>query len=220
MLEQGVDAREELGAAITRLIGDTNVFDTDEDKHFRDTRRNAWIAEGVAHALMVVRARADTAFFVGPVQAIKAQHSIPSQQGLDSVAIYTEDSLAVVAIGESKASRNDGSGQLTEAARMFQEIDEGKYGVELRAEVSSLRDVLSDDLAAQVYGGLWRKSRCYVPVIVHERPFEPIAKRTTLGSLEPPIERRRLIALQLTNFHTFFDSVANAMRTALPEVML
>lgn len=220
MLEQGVDARTELGAVITRLIGDTNVFDTDESRRFRDTRRNAWIAEGVAHALLVVRARTDTALLIGPVHALKAQHSIPSQQGLDGVAIYTEDSLPVIAIGESKASRNDGSGQLTEAARMFHKIDEDKYGVELRAEVSSLRDVLSDDLAAQVYGGLWRKSRCYVPVIVHERPFEPIAMRNTLGSLEPPIERRRLIALQLTNFHAFFDSVADAMRAALPEVML
>lgn len=220
MLEEGPDARAELGAAITRLIGDTNVFETARAEHFRDTRRNAWIAEGVAHALLVVRARTDTAFIVGPVHALKVQHSIPSQQGLDMVAIYSDNSAAVVAIGESKASRNGGSDQLTEATSMFKKIDEGEYGVELRAALSSLRKVLSDDLAAQVTGALWRKSRCYLPVIVHEAPFELTGRRPTLGALEPPVKRRRLLALRLANFHAFFDAVADAMRAALAEVVI
>jgi V8-like Glu-specific endopeptidase len=219
MLEEGPDARAELGAAITRLIGDTNFFETDRAEHFRDTRRNAWIAEGVAHALLVVRARTGTAFLVGPVHALKAQHSIPSQQGLDMVAIYSDNSAAVVAIGESKASRNSGSDQLTEATGMFKKIDEGEYGVELRAELSSLRKVLSDDLAIQVTGALWRKSRCYLPVIVHEAPFELTGRRPTLGALEPPVERLRLLALRLADFHAFFDAVADAMRAALAEVV-
>jgi hypothetical protein len=220
MLEEGPDARAELGAAITRLIGDTNFFETDRAEHFRDTRRNAWIAEGVAHALLVVRARTGTAFLVGPVHALKAQHSIPSQQGLDMVAIYSDNSAAVVAIGESKASRNSGSDQLTEATGMFKKIDEGEYGVELRAELSSLRKVLSDDLAIQVTGALWRKSRCYLPVIVHEAPFELTGRRPTLGALEPPVERLRLLALRLADFHAFFDAVADAMRAALAEVVI
>ena len=220
MLEEGPEARAELEAAITRLMGDTNVFETEIAERFRDTRRNAWIAEGVAHALLVVRARADTAFLVGPVHAIKAQHSIPSQQGIDLVAIYSDNSAAVVAIGESKASRNGGSDQLTEATSMFKKIDEGEYGVELRAELSSLRKVLSDDLATQVTGALWRKSRCYLPVIVHEAPFELTSSRPTLEALEPPVERRRLLALLLSDFHAFFDAVADAMRAALAEVVI
>ncbi|MCA1607681.1 MAG: hypothetical protein LC775_19940 [Acidobacteria bacterium] len=220
MLEEGPDARAELKATLMRLIGDTNLFETEKAKRFRDTQRNAWIAEGIAHALSVVRARTDTAFLVGPVHALKAQHSIPSQQGLDMVAIYSDNSVAVVAIGESKASRNGGSDQLTEATSMFKKIDEGEYGVELRAEISSLRNVLSDDLATQVTGALWRKSRCYLPIIVHEVPFELTGRRPTLGELEPPVERRRLLALRLANFHAFFDAVADAMRAALTEVVI
>lgn len=220
MLEEGSDARAELGAAITRLIGNSNVFETENEKRFRDTRRNAWIAEGVAHALLVVRARTDTAFLVGPVHALKAQHSIPSQQGIDMVAIYSDNSAAVVAIGESKASRNGGSDQLTEATSMFKKIDHGEYGIELRAELSSLRNVLSEELATQVTGALWRKSRCYLPVIIHEAPFELTSRRPTLGALEPPVERRRLLALRLGRFHGFFDAVADAMRAALPEVVI
>ncbi|MGZ3148033.1 hypothetical protein ACVDFE_39875 [Lentzea chajnantorensis] len=219
MLEQGVDAQIELREAVIRLIGDTNVFVAEGEIKFRDTRRNAWIAEGVAHALLVVRARIDTAFLVGPVYALKAQHSIPSQQGLDLVAIYTDNSDVVVAIGESKASREDGSAQLTEAAGMFKKIDEGNYGVELRSVLSSLRNVLSDDLAVQVTGGIWRRHRCYFPVIVHETAFTLTTARPTLGALEPPVDRRRLLALRLMGFHAFFDLVADAMRAAVAEVV-
>lgn len=220
LLEQGIDARHELSEAITRLVGNSNEFDTPQAEKFRDTCRNAWIAEGVGHALLVVRARADTEFLVGPVHALKAQHNIPSQPGLDLVAIYSDGPSLVVAIGESKASREGGSAQLTEAAGMFKEIDEGKYGVELRSEIGSLRNVLSDDLASRIAGGIWRDSRCYLPLIVHETPFSPTASRSTLGSLAPPRERRRLIALRLAQFHCFFNAVADAMRMAVAEVII
>lgn len=220
MLEQGVDAQIETRDAVVRLIGEQNSFATPGEITFRDTRRNAWIAEGVAHALLVVRARVDTDFLVGPVHALKAQHDVPSQQGLDLVAVYTDNAEVVVAIGESKASRLDGGGQLTEAAGMFKKIDQGIYGVELRTVLSSLRNVLSDDLAVQVTGGIWRSRRCYLPVIVHETPFAPTAARPTFGVLEPPVERRRLLALRLVDFHAFFDLVADAMRAAVVEVVV
>lgn len=220
MLEDGPDARKELGATITSLIGDTNLFSTDKEVQFRDTRRNAWIAEGVAHALLVVRARAETAVLAGPVHALKAQHSVPSQQGLDLVAIYTDGSSAVVAIGESKASCNGGSDQLTEATSMFRQIDDGHYGVELRAELSSLRNVLKSDLAIQVTGALWRESRCYLPVIVHGAPFNVTGQRPALNKLKPPIARRRLLAIRLDDFYGFFDRVADAMRSAVAEVII
>jgi len=38
--------------------------------------------------------------------------------------------------------------------------------------------------------------------------------------LEPPVERRRLLALLLSDFHAFFDAVADAMRAALAEVVI
>ncbi|WP_433521583.1 hypothetical protein ACQPZ2_30315 [Nocardia pseudovaccinii] len=220
LLGQGIDARMELAATVSRLVGDTNIFVDAAAEKFRDTQRNAWIAEGVAHALLVVRALYDSALLVGPVHALKAQHSRPSQQGLDLVAIYSDNAELMVAIGESKASRSGGSAQLTEAASMFRQIDNDEYGPELRSELLALRKFLSGDLVNQVTSSLWLEKKCYVPVIVHEREFDVVGDRPSLGALKPPLARRRLVALRLVDFHAFFDSIADAMRAGISEVVL
>jgi hypothetical protein len=219
LLARGADAQAELAATVRALVRDSNDCLDASDERFRDTRRNAWIAEGLVHALLVVRARANTASLPGPVHALTQPHQIPSQQGLDAVAIYVDDQGPAVAIGESKASRTDGSGQLTDAASIFTAIDDGDYGPHLRAALLSLRRVLPNDLAPQVSDALWREHRCYLPVIVFETPFDPLATRPTLAGLEPPAARRRLVALQLTAFHAFFDAVADAMRAAVVWVV-
>lgn len=219
LLARGVDAQAELAATVRALVRETNACLDASDERFRDTRRNAWIAEGLAHALLVVRARADTASLAGPVHALTQPHQIPTQQGLDTVAIYVDDRGPVVAIGESKASRADGSGQVTDAASIFAAIDNGDYGPHLRAALLSLRRVLPDNLASQVSNALWREHRCYLPVVVFETPFDPQASRQVLARLEPPAARRRLIALRLNNFHDFFDAVADSMRAAIVEVV-
>lgn len=219
LLAEGVDAQAELAATVRALVRETNVCVDDGDKRFRDTRRNAWIAEGLAHALLVLRARADTACLVGPVHALTQPHQIPTQQGLDVVAIYVDDQGPVVAIGESKASRADGSGQVTDAASIFAAIDGGDYGPHLRAALLSLRRVLPDSLAPRVSNALWQEHRCYLPVIVFGTPFDPQADRRVLARLKPTTSRRRLIALQLSNFHEFFDAVADSMRAAVSEVV-
>jgi len=220
LLARGADARAELTRTVQRLIGASNSFSTDREIRFRDTRRNAWIAEGVVHALLVLRARVDTACLAGPVRALGPPHAIPSQQGLDAVAIYVDGATPVVAIGESKASLDDGSGQLTEAASLFTKVDAGDYGVDLRSAMLALRPVLPPTLAEQVSDALWRHNRCYLPVIVHQTPFSPAANRPALDRLVPPVERRRLLAVRLNDFHGFFDAVADAMRAAVPEVVI
>jgi hypothetical protein len=219
LLARGVDAQTELAATVRALVRDTNDCRGASDELFRDTRRNAWIAEGLAHALLVVRARADTASLAGPVHALTQPHQIPTQQGLDTVAIYVDDQGPVVAIGESKASRGDGTGQVTDAARIFAAIDNGDYGPHLRAALLSLRRVLPDHLVPQVSDALWREHRCYLPIIVFGTEFDPLAERQVLARLEPPPTRRRLIALRLANFHDFFDAVADSMRAAVVEVV-
>ncbi|MGW5724598.1 hypothetical protein [Nocardia beijingensis] len=220
LLGTGVDAQQELRATMSELIGDTNTFVQESEKRFRDTRRNAWIAEAVAHALLVVRARYNSDLLAGPVHALKEQHSKPSQQGLDLVAIYSNDAEVMLAVGESKASRLDGSGQLTESASMFRKIDEGKYGTDLRAALLNLRRVLTTDLLPQVTEALWRDKLCYLPVVFHEKIFDISAERPTLRNLKPPIDRRRLVALRLNDFHAFFDSIADAMRAGISEVVV
>lgn len=220
LLARGVDAQAELVTTVRTLVGGSNKFSTLRDVRFRDTRRNAWIAEGVVHALLVLRARTDTACLTGPVYALTEPHQIPTQQGLDAVAVYVDAGGPVVAIGESKASRRDGSGQLTEAADIFAAVDSGDYGVALRSALMSLRRVLPPSVASEVKDSLWRDHRCYLPVILHETPFNPEAERQVLAKLAPPAERRRLLALRLTDFPAFFDAVADAMRAAVEEVVV
>ena len=220
LLVQGEAGRKELKRTVRRLVRDSNVCRTKKHIRFRDTRRNAWIAEGVVHALLVVRARRDTACLAGPVHALTPPHQLPTQQGFDAVAIYAEKSLPVVAIGESKASRKEGSSQLTEAASIFRRVDKGDYGPQLRSALLSLRRVIPPSLTAQVSDALWREHRCYLPVILHGTAFNPEKDRKALGRLKPPVERRRLLALRLVDFHTFFDDVADAMRKAVSEVAI
>ncbi|MGW3267430.1 hypothetical protein [Streptomyces sp. NPDC001056] len=220
MLPTGLEGQREIEQAVHRLVGTNNQFMTRSEISFRDTKRNAWIAEGVMHALLMVRARSASDMLDGPVQALADLHTIPTQQGLDALAIYSDASGPVVAIGESKASRDDGSAQLTEAATIFRDIDEMKYGPELRAKLGALRRVIHPDLADKVSNALWLEHRCYFPMVVHETYFDLKAKRVVYGRLFPSIDRRRVIGVKLHDFQKFFDDISDAMRSAVREVVI
>jgi hypothetical protein len=219
LLGTTTDARAELDRSVRRIIGDSNNFSTPEAILFRDTSRNAWIAEGVGHALLILRRRHDTCLLSGTVHALCQMHPRPSRQGLDLFAIYEDGNVPIVALGEAKASRDDGSARLTEAAGFFREIDQGDYDVDVRNNLATLKGVLPPDLANQVSDSLWRDRRCYVPTIVHEVAFSATADRETLARLTPPVVCRRVVVCRLAAFHTFFDNVSDAMRNAVAEVI-
>lgn len=219
LLSVGLEDRLELLNDVTELVGANNSFTREEEILFRDTKRNAWIAEGVLHILLVLQGSEPADLLGGRIQALRQLHSIPTQQGFDAVALYLQDGELSIAIGESKASREDGSGQLTEAAKIFKSIDSGEHGRHLRQELTALEGYLSTELAEQVSRAVLKR-RCYVPSIVHEKGFDVRRKRTTLEGLAPPVERKRLLVVQLTDFHGFFDSVADAMRSAVSEIVV
>ena len=93
------------------------------------------------------------------------------------------------------------------------------FGPDLRARLADFRGFLSAELAVQVSDSLWSQSRCYLPMLVHQDDFNLMTRRPTLARLAPPIERRRVIVSRLMSFHAFFDTVADAMRAAVPEVV-
>lgn len=220
LLPEGIDGREEVQRAVVAAVGETNTFITLAELRFRDRVRNPWIAEGLAHALLVVRSRIATACVAGPVRAVSKPHSIPSTPGLDAVAIYELDDQPFVAIGECKATRRRAVEELRKAAGMFSKIDQAVYGPELRSELGTLRDVLSDPLKDKVTNALWQDSACYVPAIVHGEGFDYLADRSWLSTLNPPTERRRVLVLEISAFYAFFDAVADAMRAAVNEVIV
>ena len=219
LLAHGADRRTELVATVENIIGKTNTFDTAEAQAFRDTRRNAWIGEGVAHALLMLAARHEASFIIGRLQTLSEVHPNPTRQGLDSVSTYVSEGALAVAIGESKATCSHGSEQLTEAAELFKQVDEGVYGPDLRARLAAFRHFLPDELAGQVSDALWSQNRCYLPMLVHQDEFNVMTRRPKLAGLALPVERRRVVVCRLADFHAFFDAVADAMRAAVPEVV-
>lgn len=213
------DSVAEVRAQISRLIGPNNDFPSDARKRFRDRVRNPYIAEVIAHALVLLRKRRETACLVGPPAALKNPHADPRRQGLDLIGIYVDDGLPAAAIGEAKASRGYGKRRLKEAAAFFSDIDAGKRGVELRSELGALKHVLNADLRAGIADGFWRNNCCYLPVIVFTDPIGETADNADLGGLDPGQRSVRLVALRLEHFHSFFNEVANQIRLATEELL-
>src|SRR5262249_21810775 len=137
------NSQAELGARVVRVVGSSNSFTTTADKTWRDTRRNPWIAEGIGHLLLFLAGQRNTGCLNGLVAALKSLHAIPTQQGLDLVAIYLREDLPVLATGESKATRADPGGQLTEAAGFFRDIEAHERDGELVADIAMLEPFLA-----------------------------------------------------------------------------
>jgi len=216
----GASGHDEIIASVRRVVGKSNVFQTDADKAFRDRTRNAWIGEGLAHALLVVRSRAETACLSGPVAAISKPHVIPSEAGLDAVAIYDVAGEPFLAIGECKATHDNAVTELRKAARFFARVDGRQYNQHLRSALIALDRVLPAHLAPKVSDAIWNDAACYLPVIVHGKIFDHLKDRDWLASLQPPSDRRRVLVLQISDFHAFFDTVANTMRGEAGSVVL
>jgi hypothetical protein len=220
LLAKGADRAAELNRTVIDIIGPSNEFLTDEDKNFRDSRRNAWIGEGIGHAMLAVTARRKTSCVDGTVFTLSVVHPTPTRQGLDAVCTYARDGALAVGIGEIKTTHSDGSSQLGAAAGLFAHVDAGVYGPDLRNELAAFRRALPADLARQVSDALWSTNGCYMPMIVHEEVFNHSSHRPTLARLNPPVERRRVIVVRFGAFYQFFDSVADAMRAAVREIVV
>lgn len=217
---RGVEKREEVRRLINRVIVAPEDLDQNGLTHWRQTSRDPWIAEVLTHALFVIRRTTVSDSLRGDVVAVLRPHPVPKRQGLDSVAIYDENGAAVVAVGETKASCERGGDELTHACDMFDSVDEGLFGPDLRDAIDLLADVLPSHLAGQVSDNLWRDQRCYVPSIIHEKAFDHSAQRDRLDRLIPPVERKRVLVLRLSTFVHFFDQVAAAMRAAIDEIVI
>jgi hypothetical protein len=217
---QGVENREEIRRVVQRIVGCPADLDAEQQANWRQTWRNGWIAEVVTHALFVIRRSTTSAFLDGDVVALLRPHPVPKRQGLDSVAIYDDESVAVLAVGETKASCERGSEELTRACDMFDDVDAGSFGPDLRDAIDLLADVLPGHLLDQVSDSLWRDQRCYLPAILHETPFDASSPRARLARLQPPAERKRVLVLRLQAFDAFFDAVAAAMPETIDELVV
>lgn len=211
---------DDVRASVSRVVGETNTFVTPAEIQFRDRRRNAWIGEGLAHAILVIRNRRETPCLAGTVSAISPPHTIPSEPGIDAVAIYEVEGRPFLAIGESKATKANGVNEWRKAARFFGKVDEQHYSQELRTALIALDGVIPEHLAPLVGEAIVREGTCYLPVIVHGDAFEHVNERTWMASLSPPVDRRRVLVMPIQDFETFFDVVADTMRAEAGSVVL
>jgi hypothetical protein len=220
---QGVDGREELRRLVAR-IADPGERGGDQLKRWRETWRDPWIAEVLVHALLVITRTHATRIVTGPVHAILAPHPVPKRHGLDALAIYAEPAAAgpvpVMAVGETKASEEDGTGQLTIACDSFDDVEKGLSGPDLRDALKVLAPVLPVELAAGMPEELWKEHRCYLAAIVHEVAFDGTNTRPRLDQLTPVVARKRLASIRTATFQGFFEQVAAAMPAAIDEVVV
>lgn len=220
LLARGVDRREEIRRTVISLIGSDNVFVTSKQRQVRDTRRNAWIGEGVGHALLTLSARRETSCVDGRICTLSEMHQTVTRQGLDSVGTYVQNNVLGVSIGESKSTASNAGINLGDALNLFAEVEEGIHGPDLRARLSAFRYVLEPGLKAQIKDSLWSDNCSYLPIIVYQDDYDFTTNRPKFERLKTPRERRRVIVVQLPNFHAFFDAVADAMRAAIDEVVV
>lgn len=217
---EGVENRAEVLALVERIVSPDPQFDDAAFKNWRETWRDPWLAEVLTHALFVIHRAKTSAFLAGGVVALIRPHPHPKRQGLDSLAIYDEENIAVIAIGETKASRDNASSELTNASGMFDQVDAGLFGPDLRDAIDVLREVLPGHLQGQVSDSLWRQNRCYLPAIFHQSDFDASHPRKSLRRLKPPQVRKRVLVCRLVDFVTFFDAVASAMPDVVAEVVV
>ncbi|MDA0179321.1 hypothetical protein OJ997_03345 [Solirubrobacter phytolaccae] len=214
LLEDSADAKAELMAAVVARLEPVPDAKQEIKDVFAPNVRDPWIAEGVAHALLAVRQRAVTPCVSGNVAAIAVPHPKPSQQGLDLFAIYDDAGLPALALGEAKATKNNGSGRLTEATSFFQKVHDGARDVDIRMQTVVLRPALSAQLQAGLSGAFWKTRACFLPFIAHGDQLDLARSRPGLKRIGRPVESKRVLDCHPVVYDEFFDAVDAAMRRA------
>lgn len=217
---KGIEKRPEVLLLVNRIVVPPDGLSAPEMDNWTATWRNAWLAEILTHALFLIHRTKSDDFLPGSIVGLMRPHPAPKRQGLDVVGIYDDNDVAVIAIGETKATRDNPGGQLTTACGIFKGVDGGLYGGDLRDAIDILGDVLPEPLKSQVSNSLWEESRCYLPAIIHGGVFNPTDERPRLNDLSPVAARKRVLVWSLEDFSRFFDQVASLMPASVDALVI
>jgi hypothetical protein len=217
---QGVEKRPELLRLVEKVVTPPAGATDEQLEIWRQTWRNAWLAEIFTHAIFVIHRDLTSDFLAGAVLALHRPHPQPKRQGLDTIAIYGEGEVAVMTIGETKATAGNPSGELTNACDMFDSVETGGFGPDIRDAIDILGRILPEDMQSQVVEALWRENLCYLPAMFHQTEFDASTRRERLAKLPPIAARKRVVLCRLADFEEFFERVAAAMPPAVDELLI
>ena len=206
---------ETLTLNVERTIGPNNELDDD----FRRYQRDPWITEALGHLLFALAKDVASDCVPGPVRALTLPHTQVREQGLDLVGVFElDDGNVGICITESKASETNAGSQLAKAAKLFRALDDGERDADVLQALNLFRGYLAPNIRDALPDAMWTGERSYAPLLSFRTNFDPAtARESTLGRLAPPVDRRRVIAVELQNYRAFFDGVADGMRAAAAE---
>jgi hypothetical protein len=218
LLDRTPEGRAQLASDVEARLTPPDGASPYAVEHFVADVRDPWIAEGIGHVILAVRNRVETLCLSGAVAAITVPHGKPSQQGLDLFAIYNEEGMPAIALGEAKATRENGSARLTEAISFFRTVEAGDRDVDIRMQVVLLREALDESLQQELSGSFWRQRACYLPMIAHGDDLDMSAARPALLAIARPATHKRVIYCRPDDYTRFFNAVAAAMRRSVPTI--
>ncbi len=217
MLGGGPPFGAELQRDVARIIGPDNTVSDD----FKEDQRDPWFTECLSHALLNISRDVADLGPPGRLEALTLVHTDVRDHGLDFVGLHIEQAVLALNVVEAKASQNHASQHGSATATLFAEIDAGTRDAEIRAKVQLLREALSPGGQALITPSFWHGRRAYLAVISYgaASTFAPAHPRPAYAGLAVGADRIRLLAVPLSNYGQFFDTVADRVRALVPIVV-
>ncbi len=201
--------RAEVVTSVEAIVGASNAALTQDQK---EDERNPWLAEGLWHLCLMLASRRKELHPGGEVVALDFPHVAAKDHGLDVVAIYRSNGAFGLSLVESKAYAQDPNKAISDAVAFFRDVDAGIHDTRIRQVVAGMRSALPKDLQDAISPSLWKAHRTYIP-----NPHYDISvakdwsnARPSLNGLKAPVH---IMPHQVDTFATFFDNVADAMRS-------
>ncbi len=210
-LEDTLADRVELRQSILKIIGASNETLTDDQKQ---DERNPWMAEGLWQLCMVIAARRPEIHPVGGVVAVNYAHTAAKDHGLDVAAIYESNNVYGLSLIESKAYKQDPNQAISKAVDYFKAIDRGEHAPKIRQTVQIMRTALPAEQQERIPMSFWKRMRSYLPNPHYDAGCTMNWTNTRPSFRELTPDRLNIIIMPhiITNFDTFFDTIADEMR--------
>jgi hypothetical protein len=203
----------QLRNTVHRIIGPDNQISNIE----KETRRNPWITEGLAHLCAMLSRKQQFLFPAGRIEALNLVHSDVTDHGLDHFGIFHRSKKLGVSIGECKTSDKDISGNLTDASTKFHEVINGIHDPRIRTHIQYLRASLPSEIESLITQTFWKEKQLFTAYISYPEhlSFNAKRRRPTFENIQGSPSSVNVISFELKDFDAFFNNLSDAIRQAI-----